>query len=98
MQKTLILLFVCLGFFSCNQSGELKKEKQGTDGILNNSRNSTHLSDSNKVDTSFNLIKIKFTPFVPEYQEIGEDGRKILSDRLNYAISKIGYGGEGANP
>ncbi len=43
-------------------------------------------------------LSIKLTPFIPDYPDLGEAGKKLLSTRLNAAVSKIGYGGDGANP
>ena len=44
------------------------------------------------------LLSIKLTPFVTQFEGIGDTGRKLLKDRINGAITKIGFGGEGANP
>tara|TARA_B110000114_G_scaffold45854_1_gene48536 strand:- start:582 stop:1577 length:996 start_codon:yes stop_codon:yes gene_type:complete len=43
-------------------------------------------------------MTIKLTPFVPQLEGIAESGVKLLKDRLNAAITKIGFGGEGSNP
>lgn len=43
-------------------------------------------------------MNIKLTPFVLQYEGVQESGVKLLKDRLNNAITKVGYGGEGSNP
>jgi hypothetical protein len=43
-------------------------------------------------------LSIKLAPFIPDYPDLGASGKQLLSARLNAAISKIGYGGDGANP
>ena len=43
-------------------------------------------------------ITIKLTPFVPTYEGIAASGSNLLKARLNAAITKIGFGGEGSNP
>ena len=57
---------------------------------------------NNGDDVNANLvsedISIKLTPFVPNYEGVGESGCRLLKDRLNSAITKVGFGGEGSNP
>jgi hypothetical protein len=43
-------------------------------------------------------LSIKFTPFIPDYPDLGSSGKQLLSARLNAAVAKIGFGGDGANP
>jgi hypothetical protein len=44
------------------------------------------------------LTTVKLTPFIPEYPDLGESGKQLLATRINSAVSKIGFGGDGANP
>jgi len=43
-------------------------------------------------------LSVKFTPYIPDYPDLGESGKQLMATRLNAAISKVGYGGDGANP
>jgi len=43
-------------------------------------------------------LSVKFTPFIPDYPDLGATGKQLLASRLNAAVSKIGFGGDGANP
>ena len=54
-------------------------------------------NDEKKYDPNFTL-NIKLTPFVPDYPDLGESGRQLITARLNAAVAVVGFGGDGANP
>lgn len=43
-------------------------------------------------------LSIKVTPYVPDYPNLSDGSKQLLSSRLNSAISMVGYGGDGSNP
>lgn len=101
---TLLLLFSTL-FYACSSD---TKENNTLDKPSTSSSNGAFSSQeqtvgSKTVNTNQNIdlsqqMNIKLTPFVPAYEGIGESGSRLLKDRLNAAITKIGFGGEGSNP
>jgi hypothetical protein len=100
--KHLLLATLFLTFlFACNNAKKDDLHGKSTDNDdAFSGRQSTNTSLKQNLDSSkgvYNLT-VKFTPFIPQYPDLGESGKKLLSTRLNAAISKIGYGGDGANP
>jgi len=100
MNKLFYYLLALL-LFSCGSDPEentLKKESnnsafENTNSDLENKTKKTEESYATK-DT----ISIKLTPYVPENLDIGATGVKLLVDRLNSGITKVGFGGDGSNP
>jgi hypothetical protein len=43
-------------------------------------------------------LSVKLTPYIPSYPDLGDAGKQLLSSKINAAVSKIGYGGDGGNP
>ena len=108
--KNLSIIFftcVCLFFVACssgtdtNQNDSVKKTNtNSSDGAFSseeNTQGTRSVNSGEDLDLSTKL-SIKLTPFVPVYEGIGASGSKLLKDRLNAAITKIGFGGEGSNP
>ena len=95
-----IFMVSCLsGDTEDKPSATLKKEEK-TEGAFE-ATEKTEGSNIKESDENLDLNKkmtIKLTPFVPSYKGAGESGSKLLKDRLNAAITKIGFGGEGSNP
>ena len=82
-----------------NEDATLKKtEKTGGAFEIAEKTEGTKTKDASENLDLSNKMTIKLTPFVPNYEGIGESGSKLLKDRLNAAITKIGFGGEGSNP
>ena len=100
---TIVLSFIALFFAACSGGEEQSattKPAQKSEGAFG-SNEKTEGSRENNPNASLDLsekMTIKLTPFVPNYEGIGESGSKLLKDRLNAAITKIGFGGEGSNP
>ena len=94
----LFLLLISCGSGEESQS-ELTKKSNTESTVFEKSE--TTFSDNGN-DVNVNLmsedISIKLTPFVPNYDGVGESGCRLLKDRLNNAITKVGFGGEGSNP
>lgn len=98
----LFQLFLIAAVVSCqNQSNQddLNKKSTGQSTAFgeNQVTNATGNSSSSGVIGDYSLT-IKLTPFVPPYDDLGESGRQLLSTKINAAVSKVGYGGDGANP
>ncbi len=90
-------------FFSCANSGEKKDDlnAKSPDGSAFDGAKTTDVSGSNNTSsarTEGYSISIKLAPYIPAYPDLGEAGKQLLATRLNSAVSKIGYGGDGANP
>ncbi|MEN8827012.1 MAG: hypothetical protein ABF264_01430 [Flavobacteriales bacterium] len=105
MRNTLYLLGFFLVIFSssCSEKTEVEnsnKKQTKAGGVFQESEKtigSKGSRDGFGID-SLPQMSLKLTPFVPSYNGIGESGSRLLKDRLNAAITKIGFGGEGANP
>jgi len=93
-----ITSLVLISLISACSSGEEVKEK--TVGVFDTAETTegTNIKESSENLDLSNKMTIKLTPFVPSYEGVGESGGKLLKDRLNAAITKIGFGGEGSNP
>ena len=104
MKKTLFFASLLL-LFSCNtEKNDKEIEEPLTKKKVNNStfeNTGSDLANKKKNEASYivkDTISIKLTPYVPSNNEIGQTGTKLLSDRLNSGITKVGFGGEGSNP
>ena len=109
MKKLSIIFFTCVSLFfvacssdtDANQTDSVKKTNTNSSDEAFSSEENTQGSRSVNSDEDLDLstkLSIKLTPFVPVYEGIGASGSKLLKDRLNAAITKIGFGGEGSNP
>lgn len=94
----LFLLLISCGSGEESQS-ELTK-KSNTESTVFEKPETTFSDNGNDVNVNLMSedISIKLTPFVPNYDGVGESGCRLLKDRLNNAITKVGFGGEGSNP
>ena len=104
MKKIINLFYCCIlsilvACGSGDNESELTKKSKTESSVFEKSE--TTFSDNGN-DVNVNLISedisIKLTPFVPIYEGVGESGCRLLKDRLNSAITKVGFGGEGSNP
>ena len=89
---------------SCG-SGEQKKDDlngKATNSDAFGGAQATNASGNNSGSSSASTegysINIKLSPFIPSYPDLGESGKQLLVTRINSAVSKIGFGGDGANP
>ena len=96
---TLLLLFSTL-FYACSSDTEenntLDKPSTSSSNGAFSSQEQTVGSKTVNTNQDIDLsqqMNIKLTPFVPAYEGIGESGSRLLKDRLNAAITKIGFGG-----
>jgi len=104
MKKIICFLLLVTILLSCDNSGQEKKDplqkKSGTaetDGFENASNvKSKKAIEPDKFDIE--SLVIKLTPFIPEYSTFSTIEIGLLKSRLNGAIAKFGYGGEGSNP
>jgi hypothetical protein len=96
-----VFIIACSSGESEDQGGTtLKKKEASAEGVFDSAKKtegSNTKYPNEDLDLS-NKMTIKLTPFVPKYEGIEESGVKLLKDRLNAAITKIGFGGEGSNP
>lgn len=99
-QFLVVSLFITLLFACNNAKKDDLLEKSTGNGDAFSGGQSTNSSGKQSFDTAKGKysLTVKFTPFIPEYPDLGESGKKLLTTRLNAAVSKIGYGGDGANP
>ena len=104
LMKTLILFFLTAIVFvtSCQNQSEQNKINNKNKGQTaafeeNQTVSSSGSNKTNAVAGNYSL-SIKLIPFIPDYPDLGTEGKQLLATRLNSAVSKIGYGGDGANP
>ena len=93
MRNILLILPLVLFLFAC--SNETKKKDVNNDMFGSNSPKEK-LEDY-KSPLLLEDIHIKLTPYIAE-SENTKEASKLLRDRLNAAIVKVGFGGEGSNP
>jgi len=104
MKLSLIILATVVVIMSCSspdkQETNLAKPTNKTDNTFAQSESVNNPQDSDEKSSLIikDTLNIKLTPFVPKLAGIGQTGRQLLKDRLNSAITKIGFGGEGSNP
>jgi len=97
-------LFYCLLallLFSCGSNPEENTLKKESNNSAFENTNSDLENKTKKTEESYAIkdtISIKLTPYVPENLDIGATGVKLLVDRLNSGITKVGFGGDGSNP
>lgn len=96
--KFLTLIVLSFVFYSCNNSNEGKNKKSNSSAFEESSTMEKETSDKPNLDESQYSLTVKLTPFIPSYPELGETGKSLLSNRINAAVSKIGFGGDGSNP
>jgi hypothetical protein len=96
---------LALVLFSCGSEPEEQEVNNTLKKETNNSAfentGSTLADKSKDAAERYNIedtISIKLTPYVAENPEIGATGVKLLRDRLNSGITKVGFGGDGSNP
>ncbi|MBM3187049.1 MAG: hypothetical protein FJZ67_12175, partial [Bacteroidetes bacterium] len=89
---------ICILFFSlsCQQQNEVKdpfERANRTDSDNSNEDNLIINGDTVSFNSSF-----KLNVYIPENQDLGLDGGKLIETRLVAAMSKFGISGTGANP
>jgi hypothetical protein len=89
-------LIMLLG--ACGGADDLNGKKSNSDAFGNNSTDGEGGNSKNRSNAEDFSISIKLTPFIPDYPDLGASGKQLLATRLNAAVSKVGYGGDGANP
>jgi hypothetical protein len=98
---SIVLTFL---FSSCGSGGQKQDDLNGKAsnsdafGEAQSTNASGNNSGSSSASTEGYSINIKLSPFIPSYPDLGESGKQLLVARINAAVSKIGFGGEGANP
>ncbi|MFN5030835.1 MAG: hypothetical protein ACK5FX_01330, partial [Flavobacteriia bacterium] len=95
MRKLLIIVPLALLLFAC--SNDNATQKKDVDNDMFGSSNPNEKEEDYKSPLQLEDIHIKLTPYVAETEQT-KDASKLLRDRLNSAIVKIGFGGEGSNP
>ena len=97
--SSLCILLILVACGGGNNESELTKKSNKESSVFEKAETTF---SNNGDDVNANLvsedISIKLTPFVPNYEGVGESGCKLLKDRLNSAITKVGFGGDGSNP
>ena len=104
MKFQLLILASLVAITACNtpvnEEMNLSKPSDKADNTFAQSESVNNAQTKNE-EGSFILsdtLNIKLTPFVPKLEGVGQMGSQLLKDRLNSAITKIGFGGEGSNP
>lgn len=106
MKNFTCLLILILGLLSCRNSGsnntsqkkDLVKDSYNSEsGLVNPASVARTLNRD--IPTEFGeRIKIKLSPYVPDYNGFSDEEKAMISSRLNSAVSDVGYSGEGSNP
>jgi hypothetical protein len=95
MRKLLFIAPLALFFFAC--SNDNATQKKDVDNDMFGSSATAEKDEDYKSPLQLEDIHIKLTPYVAE-SETTKDASRLLRDRLNSAIVKVGFGGEGSNP
>lgn len=101
MKKLIYLAALSFIIISCNNSNENNSnnnKKSNSSAFENSSIIEKDRTEKSTLDESQYSLTVKLTPFIPSYPELGETGKSLLSNRINAAVSKIGFGGDGSNP
>jgi len=101
-----VFLFMIFLNWGCSSGGDQKDNQLVNKNSSSNSafegKNTTSVSgkenSSDQIDFSKYKISIRLTPYTPAYPDLGESGKNLLNSHINAAVSKIGFGGDGANP
>jgi hypothetical protein len=96
----LLIIGTIFVLFSCTKKEDPLTQGKNEEGAFTKQEStdaSGSKSSSGSAITDLQL-SIKLTPFVPDYPDLGASGRQILSTRINAAVAKVGFGGDGANP
>ena len=83
--------------YSCAPEDGTKKGEVNND-MFGESDNSKPNDNSAAEITITQDLHIKITPFVPSFEGLGESSLRLLKDRINSAVTKGGFGGDGSNP
>ena len=103
MKKHSVYIYIALlSLTSCinkQQSDNLNGKLTEKSGAFDNGQTTKSENEPSTTVLSCQYsLSIKLTPFIPDYPDLGSEGKQLLATRLNTAVSKIGYGGDGANP
>lgn len=85
---------------TANSQENKEIKTQSTTSAFEEGQTTTKSGNTNStadISGKYNL-NIKLTPFIPDYPDLGSAGKQLLATRINAAVSKIGFGGDGANP
>lgn len=106
MKNFTLFLILILGLLSCRNSGS-NNTSQKKDLVKNSNNSESGLVNPAPVTRNINIdiptefgerIKIKLSPYVPDYNGFSDEEKAMISSRLNSAVSDVGYSGEGSNP
>ena len=101
MKKTFLTKIICLGllFGGCGnedpQNDQLQKKPKESSAFA--TQQTAHSSASEEAQVVVPELNIKLTPFVPVFDG-APNATTLLKNRINSAVAKAGYGGEGGNP
>lgn len=104
MKNIIVLIISVFILLSCSS----EKKKEPNNGLTKKANQSEAFSNSSKTESSdvnkkaaYQIdenLDLKLTPFIPPYKDLGDAGKRLLSSRLNQALSNYAFGGDGGNP
>lgn len=107
MKNTICIFFVSLLFSCNNQSGKTNNTSseisdQERDKLLQEKKAKLSglegSADGYINDSTIEWGDIRFTPFVPPYPELGNEGIALIENKINSMVSKFGITGNVGNP
>jgi len=98
-----ILLVFLLGITACNNPQNNHQQNQLTDKqreqLLKEKKKKIAVGHTDSTEkTALPKLEIQFTPYVPAYPDLGEEGLKIIQSRLSNIIAKFGVSGNPSDP
>lgn len=89
---------------SCNSSSKDESNEMSDSErakLLEEKKEKLLLSQDGESSTDYKNIewgKIQFTPFIPPYPELGDEGVTLLTNKITALVSKFGISGNSGNP
>lgn len=98
---SLILIASCNNKPSDNNTNSTGISDQEREKLLQEKKQRLEQTQSNNANVTLSQIEcgdIRFTPYIPPYPELGNEGIAILENKINSLVSKFGITGSAGNP
>lgn len=97
--KKIVYFGILLILFSCGNKKSTEMTDEQREKLLQSKKERLTQGNTDTLDISkIQWGDIRFTPLVPPYPELGNDGAAIIENKINSIISKFGITGNVSNP
>lgn len=97
--KKIVYFGILLILFSCGNKKSTEMTDEQREKLLQAKKERLTQGKSDTLDISkIQWGDIRFTPLVPPYPELGNDGAAIIENKINSIVSKFGITGNVSNP